>query len=100
MFLLAAMPLSSARDTVMPEGVTLTGGFYDINKSWIRDENLCWAASASNMIQYFQTRYGVFYQEAAKLPNGAINGDWSQSRIFQAFRDSFVDKGGNIAAAC
>lgn len=98
--LLLATHLTANGETIMPAGVTPDGGFYDINKSWIRDENLCWAATASNMIQYFQAKYGVFYQGEAELPNGTINGDWSYSRIFQAFRDSFQDKGSNIAAAC
>lgn len=83
-----------------PPGVTSHSGFYDINKLWPNgnppadDSMLCWAAASSNAIQFFQARYGVFYEGEKALIHGTVNGDWSRSLIFQYFRDSFKDIGG------
>lgn len=96
---LVALPLSAT--PVFVDGVTQTSGFYDINKTWNRDPNfpdneLCWAASCSNVIQFWQDKYGVFYEGKDPLIHGtAVAGDWSRSNIFTAFKQSFVDDGGN-----
>ena len=54
--------------------VTLTSGWYDVNKNAQGnngDINMCWAATSSNMIQWFQDRY----KAAGKtLPAGAVDG--------------------------
>ena len=51
---------STGKSIVFAEGVTLTSGWYDVNKKGQGDNgdmNMCWAATSSNMIQWFQDRY-------------------------------------------
>ncbi len=51
--------------------------FYDSTKGWVAgiggDSSMCWAHTASNMIQYWQSYYGVFYKakEGKTLPYGS-----------------------------
>ena len=65
---------STGKTIVFAEGVTLTSGWYDVNKKAQGDNgdiNMCWAATSSNMIQWFQDRY----KAAGKtLPAGATDG--------------------------
>ena len=65
---------SAGKTIVFAEGVTLTSGWYDVNKKGAGDNgdiNMCWAATSSNMIQWFQDRY----KAAGKtLPVGATDG--------------------------
>ena len=65
---------STGKTIVFAEGVTLTSGWYDVNKKANGDNgdiNMCWAATSSNMIQWFQDRY----KAAGKtLPAGATDG--------------------------
>ncbi len=65
---------STGKTTVFAEGVTLTSGWYDVNKKAQGnngDINMCWAATSSNMIQWFQDRY----KAAGKtLPADATDG--------------------------
>ena len=65
---------STGKTIVFAEGVTLTSGWYDVNKKANGDNgdiNMCWAATSSNMIQWFQDRY----KAAGKtLPAGAVDG--------------------------
>ena len=65
---------STGKTIVFAEGVTLTSGWYDVNKKAQGnngDINMCWAATSSNMIQWFQDRY----KAAGKtLPAGATDG--------------------------
>ncbi len=65
---------STGKTIVFAEGVTLTSGWYDVNKKAQGnngDINMCWAATSSNMIQWFQDRY----KAAGKtLPAGAVDG--------------------------
>ena len=65
---------STGKTIVFAEGVTLTSGWYDVNKKGAGDNgdiNMCWAATSSNMIQWFQDRY----KAAGKtLPAGATDG--------------------------
>ncbi len=65
---------STGKTIVFAEGVTLTSGWYDVNKKAQGDNgdiNMCWAATSSNMIQWFQDRY----KAAGKtLPSGATDG--------------------------
>ena len=51
---------STGKTIVFAEGVTLSSGWYDVNKKGQGDNgdmNMCWAATSSNMIQWFQDRY-------------------------------------------
>ena len=65
---------STGKTIVFAEGVTLTSGWYDVNKKAQGnngDINMCWAATSSNMIQWFQDRY----KAAGKtLPASAVDG--------------------------
>ena len=65
---------STGKTIVFADGVTLTSGWYDVNKKGAGDNgdiNMCWAATSSNMIQWFQDRY----KAAGKtLPAGAVDG--------------------------
>lgn len=50
--------------------------FYDSQKGWIAgssygDSQMCWAHTAGNMIQYWQSYYGVFYKGSKALPYGS-----------------------------
>ena len=65
---------ASERVIVFAEGVTLTSGWYDVNKfkeGNNGDIQMCWAASASNIIQWWQDRYVA---HGGTLPSTAING--------------------------
>ena len=65
---------STGKTIVFADGVTLTSGWYDVNKKGAGDNgdiNMCWAATSSNMIQWFQDHY----KAAGKtLPAGATDG--------------------------
>lgn len=64
----------TGKTIVFADGVTISSGWYDVNKKGAGDNgdiNMCWAAAASNMIQWFQDRYVA---QGGTLPAGAING--------------------------
>lgn len=54
-----------------------TSTFFDVNKTWNDDANLCWAATASNMLKYAGFDAGMTAQE-----------------IFDEFKYCFPDVGG------
>ena len=65
---------NTGKTIVFAEGVTLTSGWYDVNKVGAGnngDIQMCWAASASNIIQWWQDRYVA---DGGKLPSTAITG--------------------------
>lgn len=65
---------STGKSIVFADGVTLTSGWYDVNKVGAGDNgdiNMCWAASASNIIQWWQDRY---MEQGGTLPSTAITG--------------------------
>ena len=64
----------TGKTIVFAEGVTISSGWYDVNKKGAGsngDINMCWAAAASNMIQWFQDRYKA---DGNSLPAGAVDG--------------------------
>ena len=69
--------------------------FYDSSKGWASangrygDSNMCWAHTASNMIQYWQSYYGVFYKGTGTLPYGT---DYTRTfkSVFSASNDITV----------
>lgn len=71
---LTADTKSEGRSIVFAEGVSQESGWYDVNKvgrGENGDINMCWAAAASNIIEWWQDRY----KEAGNtLPEGAISG--------------------------
>lgn len=84
--------LSSARaETVWVTGVSQEGGWYDANKTIEKDgdENLCWAASASNLLAWWQAQYQI----PANIPN-SIDAIWSKYKA-----SAMVDEGGDTHVA-
>lgn len=72
--LTATAPDSSNLVILFADGVTRTTGWYDVNKKAKGDNgdiNMCWAAAASNMIQWWQDRYVA---AGKTLPSGATTG--------------------------
>lgn len=71
---ITAEAVEGGNTIVFAEGVTLASGWYDVNKKGAGDNgdiNMCWAAAASNMIQWFQDRYKA---DGNSLPAGAVDG--------------------------
>ena len=65
---------TTGKTIVFAEGVSLSSGWYDVNKKAEGnngDINMCWAAAASNMIQWWQDRYVA---AGKSLPSTAITG--------------------------
>lgn len=69
-------PPSPMGDVVLfAEGVSITSGWYDQNKSRVGDSELCWACAESNMIQWWQDRYIAAGKPLPPdAPNGVIPG--------------------------
>lgn len=71
---ITAEEVATGKTIVFAEGVTLTSGWYDVNKVGQGDNgdiNMCWAAACSNMIQWFQDRYKA---AGNTLPPSAVDG--------------------------
>lgn len=71
---ITATAVEGGNSIVFAEGVTLTSGWYDVNKKGAGDNgdiNMCWAAASANMIQWWQDRYVA---AGNTLPSTAING--------------------------
>ena len=71
---LTATAVESGTMIVFAEGVSQSSGWYDVNKMAAGangDTMMCWAAAASNMIQWWQDRYVA---AGNKLPSGAVTG--------------------------
>lgn len=78
LFCLAISVFRATATEYWVDGVSRNGGWYDAvkygNLNDSRDSNLCWAASAANMLQWWQARY--------EIPEGIPNGDeiWNDIR--------------------
>lgn len=87
---------------VFAEGVTVTSGWYDVNKVGMGDNgdiNMCWAASCSNIIQWWQDRYVA---AGNTLPANAVNGPGANGTYQLALMDMYHSlwdntRGGSIA---
>lgn len=80
---------------VFAEGVTLTSGWYDVNKVGMGDNgdiNMCWAATSSNMIQWFQDRYVA---AGNTLPENAVSGPGKDGTYELALMDMYHDEWDN-----
>ena len=78
------------------KGVTLTSGWYDVNKiDYTTDINMCWAATSSNIIQWWQDRYMAAGNE---LPEGAISGKGTSSYEL-ALMDMYKEQWDNTRGA-
>lgn len=115
-------------EIVFAKGVTLESGWYDVNKAYWpatlnitvdgegthytyepkvvnaetlypnSDYDLCWAATASNMLQWWQDRIGPEYVSAG-TPNGkwdAPYADRGQLEIYKTFCENWTDAPGVI----
>ena len=72
--LTATAPDPSNLVILFADGVSRTSGWYDVNKKAQGnngDINMCWAATSSNMIQWWQDRYVA---AGNTLPSGATTG--------------------------
>lgn len=81
--------MDTSKDMVFADGVTLTSGWYDVNKVGQGDNGdiqMCWAAAASNMIQWFQDRYVA---AGNKLPSSAVTGAGKNGTYELALMDMF-----------
>ena len=85
----------TGKTIVFAEGVTITSGWYDVNKKSTpsnaqADAMMCWAASSSNYLQWFQDRYVA---AGNTLPAGCPNGTSStygyELQIMDVFRDNW-----------
>ena len=75
---LTATAVESNTAIYFAEGVSQTSGWYDVNKMAAGangDTMMCWAAAASNMIQWWQDRYVA---AGGTLPYGAVTGAGTQ----------------------
>ncbi len=72
---ITAEAAADGKTIVFADGVTLTSGWYDVNKigngQQNGDINMCWAASCANIIQWWQDRY---VEAGNTLPSGAVTG--------------------------
>lgn len=94
----ALLPLSSLTANgalYMVKGVTFNtanladnSGIYDATKNWDNDGGLCWAATCSNMVTWWQDQ-----QAATNLP---ANVPTSNDDIWNIYRDTFANRGGII----
>ena len=129
--LLVALPpfsfcISAHAAPVFIEGVSESGGWYDVNKKtqwsdwpkpnaltpaqrpwqWVNlpaDNSMCWAAAGANTLQWWQDRYG---NVPAGTPNGladttTINGlqNISQLQIYQTICTNWTDGGSHVEQA-
>lgn len=74
----------------------------------LRDtEYMCWSHAASDVIQYWQTYYGVFYKGERPLPYGfnysretlKLTGGGAASQVCTTFTDNWDNEGGFMEAA-
>lgn len=94
-----AAPLSSAATYFLP-GVSESGGWHDAEKQWGGvDDNMCWAAQAACMTQYWQD---WFVKAGNTLPDGTPTGYGASNRqdripssnIFEFYKDNWTNVGG------
>lgn len=69
-------------ETYWARGVSANGGWHDAAKTWSGDSQMCWAASASNILWWWQDKFVI--------PSGVPAGD----DIWNTVRNSFSDTTG------
>lgn len=82
---LGASSASAETYELWAKGVSESGGWVDFNKTYsnTNDNDLCWAAAASNIINWWQKQY--------KIPEYVPKGE----EIWNRFKHSFTDDGSN-----
>lgn len=96
--IVTAEAVQGGNTIVFAEGVTLTSGWYDVNKKSTpqnakADAMMCWAASSSNILQWFQDRYVA---AGNTLPAGTPNGTSSAYNYELQIMDAFCDNWDNL----
>lgn len=75
---------AQATTTIWMDGVSESSGWVDYNKSWDNDNLLCWAASSSNIIEWWQNKASA---AGISIPAGTPTSD-----IFSVFKSTFGDQ--------
>lgn len=89
------------KTVVFADGVTLTSGWYDVNKKGNGqtngDINMCWSASCANIIQWWQDRY---VEAGNTLPAGAITGPGTtyELAIMEAYHELWDNSRGGTTS--
>lgn len=92
----------TGKSIVFAEGVSIESGWYDVNKKGRGsngDINMCWAASASNIIQWWQDRYVAAGNE---LPEQAVTGvgETYELALMEVFHQQWNNEaGGHVVEA-
>lgn len=97
---LALFPFTVWSASIWAPGVSFDNGWVDVNKAWdAKDSDMCWAASASNVLEWWQTLYvsaGNILPENA--PSGFVSGKEDatvrQYQIFDYFLENWTNAGG------
>ena len=95
-------PPTEGKSIVFVEGVSQESGWYDVNKvgkGENGDINMCWAASAANIIQWWQD---VYVSKGGVLPEGAITGPGVtyELALMEMFHQQWNNKkGGHVVEA-
>ncbi len=101
-YALDARPKKEGKSIVFVEGVTQESGWYDVNKVGMGtngDINMCWAAAASNIIQWWQDRY---IAAGNTLPAQAVTGPGAtyELALMEVFHQQWNnEKGGQVVEA-
>ena len=96
------LPPKEGKTIVFVEGVSQESGWYDVNKvgkGENGDINMCWAASAANIIEWWQDRY---LSQGGTLPQGAIKGPGEvyELALMELFHRQWNNaKGGHVVEA-
>ncbi len=93
--LMPMMPLSAKGEIVWVKGIEWDGtnwssaqGWTDATKNWQTDGGLCWAATCSNLVTWWQNQ-----QTAGSLPDDVPT---DIDEIWNIYRDAFENRGGFI----
>ena len=92
---------ADGKTIVFADGVTLTSGWYDVNKigngQQNGDINMCWAASCANIIQWWQDRY---VEAGNTLPAGAVTGPGTtyQLALMEMYHDLWDNSRGGTTS--
>ncbi len=100
-----ATTVGSGNTSYLAKGITLHAngsfsGYYDVNKVWYDekgepvDNNMCWAASASNILAWWHQTY--FSDNPGLTTNPPTNAE----DIFSTFKLTWGNAGGSTATAC
>lgn len=86
MFALTCVPAYSA--TLFAPGVTKESGWYDTNKAFTsEDSQLCWAATATNVVTWWMDNYERGGGDLSGIPARTT------SQVFQNFQTNFYNTG-------